>query len=218
MTDALCAITEQIPHNSDVRVILLQGAGDHFMAGSDLKSFQVMRNLTSDHARFVKNIKELVQQAQKPIRLLRDLRQPVLASVHGSVSGYGFSLMNACDMVIAADNTVFTSAYSQIGASPDGGSSWTLPRIVSYRRAFELMILGDRLDVTTALQFGLINKVVGTSRLKEETIALADRLVNAPALAIGNTKQLLSRAPLKPSTTARRRKREFCSVRNTPGL
>ena len=195
MTTALGEITESIPKESDVRVVLLQGAGDHFMAGGDLKEFQVMRENVSDSKAFAKQFEEFVPEAQAPIRRLRSLRQPVLASVRGSAAGYGFSLMNACDMVIAADNAVFTIAYSRIGISPDGGSSWTLPRIVGYRRAFELMALSDRFDAATALQFGLVNRVVALSDLDEETASLAGRLVAAPAVAIGNTKQLLARSP-----------------------
>jgi len=195
MTKALGVITEAIPQEPTVRVVLLQGAGDHFMAGGDLKEFQVMRENASDSKAFAKQFEEFVPEAQAPIRRLRSLRQPVLASVRGSAAGYGFSLMNACDMVIAADNAVFTIAYARIGISPDGGSSWTLPRIVGYRRAFELMALSDRFDADTALQFGLVNRVVDLSVLSEETASLADRLVAAPAVAIGNTKQLLAQSP-----------------------
>ena len=195
MTEALGVVTEAIPQEPAVRVVLLQGAGDHFMAGGDLKEFQVMRGNAPDSKAFAKKFEEFVPEAQAPIRRLRGLRQPVLASVRGSAAGYGFSLMNACDMVIAADNAVFTIAYARIGISPDGGSSWTLPRIVGYRRAFELMALSDRFDAATAQQFGLVNRVVSLSDLDEETTSLADRLVAAPAVAIGNTKQLLARSP-----------------------
>ena len=148
-----------------------------------------------DSKAFAEKFEKFVPEAQAPIRRLRSLRQPVLASVRGSAAGYGFSLMNACDMVIAADNAVFTIAYARIGISPDGGSSWTLPRIVGYRRAFELMALSDRFDAATALQFGLVNRVVALSDLDEETASLAGRLVAAPAVAIGNTKQLLALSP-----------------------
>jgi len=195
MTKALGVITEAIPQEPAVRVVLLQGAGDHFMAGGDLKEFQAMRENAPNSKAFAKKFEEFVPEAQAPILRLRSLRQPVLASVRGSAAGYGFSLMNACDMVIAADNAVFTIAYARIGISPDGGSSWTLPRIVGYRRAFELMALSDRFDAATALQFGLVNRVVGLSDLDQETASLAGRLVAAPAVAIGNTKQLLARSP-----------------------
>ena len=194
MTDALAVVAEQIISDSDVRVVLLRGAGNHFMAGGDLKWFQAMRDLAPNQTQFAREFEHLVPEAQKPIRLLRSIRQPVLASVRGSVAGYGFSLMNACDMVIAADDAVFTIAYSRIGTSPDGGSSWTLPRIVGYRRAFELMVLGDRFDAETALQFGLINRMVTVSNLEQETAALTKRFLNAPAFAIGNTKRLLAQS------------------------
>ena len=194
MINALTDVTQQIITDSDVRVVLLQGAGDNFMAGGDLKSFHEMRKLAPDQATFAKKFEQLVPEAQKPIRTLRKLRQPVLASVRGSVAGYGLSLMNACDMVIAADDAVFTVAYSRIGASPDGGSSLTLPSIIGYRRAFELMALGDRFDGNTALQFGLINKLVSISSFEEATAALAQRLLDSPAFAIGNMKQLLGRS------------------------
>ena len=194
MNYALNQITKSIIDHSEVRVIIIRGAGDHFMAGGDLKSFKAKSDAEPDRVAFSAQFQELVLEAQKPIRLLRRMRQPVLASVHGSAAGYGFSLMNACDMVIAADNAVFTIAYSRIGVSPDGGSTWTLPRIVGYRRAFELMALSDRFDAETALRFGLVNNVVDLSILDVETTKLARQLASGSAYAIGNTKELLSRS------------------------
>ena len=119
----------------------------------------------------------------------------MLASVQGSVAGYGFSLMNACDMVIAANNTFFTIAYPRIGASPDGGSTWTLPRVIGYRRTFELMALGDKFDAPTAHAFGIVNQLTELGQLEKQTTELAQRLVAAPALAISNTKKLLFDSP-----------------------
>ena len=123
MTEALSTITAAIPQESNIRAVLLKGAGEHFMAGGDLKLFKKMHDNSPGRSSFAQLFKELMPKVQAPIRELRRLPQPVLASVQGSVAGYGFSLMNACDMVIAANNAIFTTAYARIGASPDGGST-----------------------------------------------------------------------------------------------
>ncbi len=195
MAEALAAITQSINQKSNIRVVRIEGAGEHFMAGGDLKYFQTIKDNSSDRNAFANRFKDFIPDAQAPIQHLRNLSQPVVASVHGSVAGYGFSLMNACDMVVAANNTVFTIAYSLIGTSPDGGSSWTLPRIVGYRRAFELMALSDRFSAETALQYGLINEIAALDTVEKTVADLVKRLVSAPELAIAETKRLLARSP-----------------------
>ena len=91
---------------------------------------------------------------------------PVVARVHGAVAGFGLSLMNACDLVVAADDTYFASAYRNIALTPDGGGSWSLPRLVGLRRATEILLLGERFDARQALACGLVNRVVPQRRTR----------------------------------------------------
>ncbi len=117
--------------------------------------------------------------------------QPILASWLGAVAGGGFSLALAADLAIAAEDAYFSLAYCHIGASPDGGSTYHLPRIVGLRKARELALLGERFDAETARELGIVNWVVPTEALEEETAKLAGRLARGPSRALGETKRLL---------------------------
>jgi 2-(1,2-epoxy-1,2-dihydrophenyl)acetyl-CoA isomerase len=117
--------------------------------------------------------------------------KPVLASVRGAAAGFGMSLMMACDLVIAADNAYFSLAYASIGASPDGGSTFALPRIVGAKKAMEIALLAERFDAATAERLGLVNRVVPAASLDEVTAKLAARLAAGPVAVYGRTKHLL---------------------------
>ena len=97
----------------------------------------------------------------------------MIASVHGACAGIGMSLMMACDLAVAAEGSVFTLAYVHLGVSPDGGSTFFLPRHVGAKRAMEIAMLGDRFDAAKAL---------------------ARRLAQGPADALAATKRLLNRS------------------------
>ena len=120
--------------------------------------------------------------------------KPVVASVSGPAAGFGLSLTMACDLVIAADNAFFTLAYVNIGASPDGGSTFALPRILGSKKAAEIAFLGDRFDAATAKELGLVNWVVPVKDLKNETGKLAARLANGHTAVLGRTKSLLQQS------------------------
>jgi 2-(1,2-epoxy-1,2-dihydrophenyl)acetyl-CoA isomerase len=111
--------------------------------------------------------------------------------VRGAAAGFGLSLMMACDLAIAADNAYFTLAYTLIGASPDGGSTFSLPRIVGQKKAMEIALLGDRFDASTAERLGIVNRVVPAAALEEETARLAARLASGPTAVYARTKTLL---------------------------
>jgi 2-(1,2-epoxy-1,2-dihydrophenyl)acetyl-CoA isomerase len=104
------------------------------------------------------------------------------------------SLMLGADLVLAAENAYFSTAYASIGLSPDGGGTWFLPRIVGTRKAAELMLLAERLSAQQALELGLVNRLVVPDRLEEQTQQLALRLKSGPRHAYGEIKRLLNRA------------------------
>jgi len=128
------------------------------------------------------------------LQSLRRMGKPVLASVHGAVAGAGFSLMCATDLAIAAADTRFTLAYTNIGASPDGGSTYFLPRLVGYKKAMEMIMLPDRFDAETARQNGLVNWVVPNEKLAEETARIAQRLAAGPTRAYAEAKRLVNQS------------------------
>jgi 2-(1,2-epoxy-1,2-dihydrophenyl)acetyl-CoA isomerase len=173
-----------------VRAYVLQGAGDHFMAGGDVKKFYANRSKPAEQRRA--EIERGVHQLHLLVYKMRRAPQPIVASIRGGVAGFGMSLMMACDLAIAAEDAFFTLAYCHIGLSPDGSSTWSLPRIVGARKAMELALLGERFPAAEALRLGLINQVVPVAALGEETAKLAKRLASGPGRAYAHTKRLLN--------------------------
>lgn len=176
----------------EVRCVVLRGAGEHFMAGGDVKSFSGMVNEPSAaiRNRFLNRIHEL-----HPIMMtMRRMPKPVIASVAGAAAGAGVSMALAADLVIADENAFFTLAYCHIGTTPDGSASFQLPRAVGIKKAMEIALLGDRFSAATAADAGMINFVTPAGELAAETDKLATRLANGPTHVYGNTKQLLYRS------------------------
>jgi 2-(1,2-epoxy-1,2-dihydrophenyl)acetyl-CoA isomerase len=104
------------------------------------------------------------------------------------------SLMLACDLVVVAEDCVFTMAYANLGTSPDGSSTYSLPRVVGLKRAMELALLAERFDAARAYELGLVNRVVPAAELEAETMKLARRLAAGPTRAYAHTKALLNRS------------------------
>ncbi len=168
--------------DSAVRVVVLSGNGKAFMAGGDL---QTMR------AQPVEAVNALIPPVHEAVRLLAEMPKPVLASVHGAAAGAGMSLVLVADLALAAANTRFNFAYSEIGTSCDGGMSWSLPRLVGLRKAMEIALLSETIDAAEALRLSLVNRVVDADRLVEETQALALRLAQREPHALAHLKRLL---------------------------
>lgn len=184
--------TESLENDPAVRAVVLRGAGAAFMAGGDVAVFH-------EH---LESLAELIvswgTEMHFAFLALRRMGKPVLASVHGAVAGAGFSLMCAADLAIAAHDTRFTLAYANIGASPDGGSTHFLPRLVGYKKAMELVMLPDRFDAETARSLGLVNWVVPGDKLEEETARIARRLADGPTGAYAQAKRLVNQSFATP--------------------
>ncbi|MDA1369385.1 MAG: enoyl-CoA hydratase [Proteobacteria bacterium] len=188
LSDAL----HDVERDPAVRCVVLKGAGDHFMAGGDVKSMGETIKKSPEEIRkeFILRIHDL-----HPIMFaMRRMPKPVIASCRGAAAGAGVSVALACDLVIAADDAFFTLAYCKIGTSPDGSSSFHLPRAVGIKKAMEIALLGDRVDAQTAKDIGMINFVVPATELDAETDKLAARLASGPTHVYGNTKALFYRS------------------------
>jgi 2-(1,2-epoxy-1,2-dihydrophenyl)acetyl-CoA isomerase len=182
---ALLEACRAIEKDPEIRVVLMKGNGNAFMAGGDVSTFPIS---TTEAPAFFKGILEPFHDA---IEIMTALRQPVVAAVHGAVAGGGLSLAMAADLVITADNTKFTMGYSKLGLSADGSGSWSLPRLIGLRRALELALLSDVYGADDALRLGLINRVVPMKSLFDEADALVQRLSRAPTVALGQMKRLM---------------------------
>ena len=192
MIDALVTHATALATDTSVRCVVIRGAGKHFMAGGDIRMFAERLALPAPERQ--REIGVIIEHVHAAIEQMQRMPQPIIASVHGAVAGFGLSLMGACDLALAADTAYFTSAYRHIGVTPDGSSTWTLPRLVGLKKAMEIVLLGDRFDAQEALRLGLVNRVVPAATLAGATATLANILANGPALAMANGKRLINQS------------------------
>jgi 2-(1,2-epoxy-1,2-dihydrophenyl)acetyl-CoA isomerase len=179
-----CRSVASDPNN---RVVVVAGEGRAFMAGGDISVFTDSRSLSEVSA----HVRALIEALHEGLEILTSLPRPVIASLHGAVAGAGWSIALATDLAIAADNAIFTLAYSKLGTSLDGSSSWSLPRLVGLRKAMEIAMLSDTYEASEALRLGLVNRLVPAADLADETDRLARRLAEGPTFAYGKIKALL---------------------------
>jgi 2-(1,2-epoxy-1,2-dihydrophenyl)acetyl-CoA isomerase len=171
-----------------VRAVLITGAGRGFSSGADLKAgFDAAEDGKPDVA------KELNQLYHPIMEGLRQLEKPVVAAVNGPAVGIGASLAFACDLVLAAESAYFGLAFVNIGLMPDGGSTLFVPAAVGKARAFQLALLGERVEAARALDWGLINFVYPDDRLLDEADALVRRLAAGPTRSYASSKKALNR-------------------------
>jgi 2-(1,2-epoxy-1,2-dihydrophenyl)acetyl-CoA isomerase len=169
----------------EIRAVLISGAGKIFSGGGDLKAFLSQ----GDHLPF--HVKEITTYLHAAMSRLTRMDAPVVAAVHGAVAGAGMSIAIACDIVVAAETTRFTVAYTRAGLVPDGSSTYFLPRIVGLKRALELTLTNRLFSAQEALQWGLVTRVVPDNELLVQARAIAVQLANGPTRAYGVSKRLL---------------------------
>lgn len=169
----------------NVGAVVLAGEGRMFCAGGDLKDF------TARGEGLPRHLKEVTTYLHAAISRLARMDAPVVAAVRGAAAGGGFSLAVSCDLVLAAESARFTMGYSKIGLTPDGSSTYFLPRLVGFRRAMELTLTGRVLSAREALEWGLVTRVVPDEDLAAEAAALAAELAEGPTGALGASKRLL---------------------------
>lgn len=187
---ALRRTLETARDDDAVRAVLLRAEGNYFMAGGDIGFMQ--RALGEPVAERRRQIRQLIHDAHAAIRAVVTMRKPVVAAVNGGAAGYGVSLVASCDFAIAADNSAWSMAYTNLGVTPDGGATWFLPRLVGARRARELVLLSDRFSGQDALRLDVVNRLAPADQVQAEALVLAQRLAAGPTFAYGNAKKLLA--------------------------
>jgi 2-(1,2-epoxy-1,2-dihydrophenyl)acetyl-CoA isomerase len=183
MRRELLAAFREAARDGSVRVVILTGAGRAFCAGQDLKE-----RLEPDAAPLIEEIRERYNPL---IRVMRRLRQPIIAAINGVAAGAGASLALACDLRIAAEGSRIDLAFGRVGLIPDSGTTWSLPRLVGAAKAAELALLNEPLPAEDARQFGLVAKVVPADALMDEARAMAGRLAALAPVAMTLTKRAL---------------------------
>jgi 2-(1,2-epoxy-1,2-dihydrophenyl)acetyl-CoA isomerase len=173
-----------------VRVIVLEGSGEHFCGGADI----VARNRgDGDQRPRAGSIQRRVPtQAHRLVPLILSVQVPVVCKVRGWAAGIGFQLALAADFCIAAHDAQFWEPFTERGFTPDSGATWLLPRRVGEVRARELLLLGRALTGDEAAAWGAIHAAVAPAALDAATATLVARLASGPTVALGLTKWLLN--------------------------
>jgi len=179
--------------DDEIGCIVLTGAGGAFCAGGDVK------NMARGHAsgQSINQLERMETQRQSQRRSslrLFEMAKPTLASLPGPAAGAGLSIALACDMRIAADTAVMSTAFVKVGLSGDYGGTYLLTQLVGPAKARELYLLGERIDMVEAARLGLVNWVVPAAQLESKTMEIAKRLASGPRLAHRFIKDNLNRA------------------------
>ena len=180
----------QVEFDDAIRCVVLEGTGDHFMAGGDVKNMhEYLRS--HDESDIQSHFLHRIHDLHTIVFSMRRMPKPIVAKVRGAAAGAGVSFAAACDLVIAEESAFFTLAYCNIGTTPDGSSSFHLPRAIGIKLAMEMTLLGDRYTAQQMANMGLVNFVVPNEKLDEETDKLASRLANGPTQVYGQGKRLM---------------------------
>jgi 2-(1,2-epoxy-1,2-dihydrophenyl)acetyl-CoA isomerase len=181
----LMHVSIQCSEDEGIRAVLITGAGKAFCAGGDLTQFAGIKQGLAAH------LKEMTTYLHAAMSRFAWMDAPLIAAVNGVAAGAGMSLAAACDLVIAAQSARFTMAYTKAGLTPDGSSTYYLPRIIGFRRTMELALTNRVLSAAEAVEWGIANRVVADADCLAEASALAAELAKGPTRAFGGVKKML---------------------------
>lgn len=188
MREELRGAIELLGEWEEVRVVVIAGEGENFCAGGDIRSMEGIQ--PGGGRRRVRRVGRLV-------RRMREIPQPIIAAVDGVATGAGLGLALASDLIIATNRARFAVGQTRIGLAPDMALTRSLPLRIGWSRAMEMMLTGKFLDAQTALQWGLVNKVVPPERLEEEAFGWAQDIAQGPPMALSMIKEAMERFPME---------------------
>jgi 2-(1,2-epoxy-1,2-dihydrophenyl)acetyl-CoA isomerase len=174
---------KQVSKDATARVVVLTGEGKAFCSGQDLKAGTQRSFIDSLHKRY-----------NPIIRAMRELPKPIIGRLNGVAAGAGCSLILACDLIVASEESSLIEVFINIGLVPDSGSSYFLPRLIGMAKAFELCTMGSKVTAGEALHLGLVNKVVPSADLDTTVKVYTDYYAAAPTRSIGIIKKMLNKS------------------------
>lgn len=183
--EELAHISEIYKEDKNIRVVVLKGSGSHFSVGGDLKAFAAEGSGISPHLR------QVTLHLNTAIINFVKMKKPVIAAVNGTVAGAGMGLVCAADIVVATEKARFVMAYTKAGLTPDGATSYFLPRLIGMKKSLELSLLNRMLTAEEAKEWGLITETCSDTELENTTNKLAERMAEGATEAFGLTKELL---------------------------
>ncbi|MES3002405.1 MAG: enoyl-CoA hydratase-related protein [Pseudomonadota bacterium] len=171
--------------DAEVRAVVLTARGRFFCGGGDLEE---MAGQGPQRGWYVKR---LADEAHRAVSTFARMRAPVVVAVNGTAAGGGLAIAACGDLVLSAESATYTMAYSKVGLSPDGSSTYFLPRLIGLRRTQELAFTNRVLTAQEALAWGLVTRVVPDGQLREEAMTLANKLAQGPRQSHAAIKSLL---------------------------
>jgi enoyl-CoA hydratase/carnithine racemase len=176
-------------NNTDIRCVILTGAGSAFSAGGNIKDMQQKQGMFAGDANTIRNA--YADVIQRIPLALAEFPLPIIAAVNGPAVGAGCDMAMYCDIRIASDNAFFAESFINVGLIPGDGGAWILPRIVGYARATQMALTGERINAEKALNWGLVNEITTPAALLPRTLELARGIAQKSPAAVKATKQLL---------------------------
>ena len=174
--------------SSEIKSVVITGEGDIFCAGGNLQRLIKNRQQAPEHQA------QSIEGLHNWIETIRAFPKPVIAAVEGPAAGAGFSLALACDMIVAARNSVFLMAYSNIALSPDGGGSWSLSRSLPRQLAIEILMMGERIGAERLHQLGVVNRLSEPGQALGTALTMANLLNQKAHNALTSIKELVNEA------------------------
>lgn len=184
MREELYTALTNLSDDPETKVIIITGAGASFCSGGDISS---MGDSKPNQGR------KRLQAVQRINRAIWTMDKPVIAAVKGYCTGAGMNIALCCDFIIAGESAKFCQAFTKIGLMPDLGGIYLLPRRVGLLRAKELVMMAPMIDVNTANEYGIVNKIVPDENLLEEANKWAEKIAKGAGLAYALTKTLMNR-------------------------
>jgi 2-(1,2-epoxy-1,2-dihydrophenyl)acetyl-CoA isomerase len=179
-------VARRIAADDSIRAVLICGNGPALTVGGDIDYF-----LARSADRFGALLAQMTTPFHEAFRVLSRIDAPIVTAAHGAVAGGGLGYVYAADLVIAAEDTKFVTAFAALGLSGDGGGTWYLPRLIGARRAAEAYLRNRPIDAKEALEWGLINEIVPAEKLRSHAEAVARELANGPTRGFAQMRALL---------------------------
>ena len=190
MQTGLMEALDRVESDSEIRVAIITGAGRAFCAGGDLKTMRERGEAEKASARLrIESLRALGRRI--PVKIAT-MDKPVIAAVNGAAAGWGCDLSIACDFRFASDQAKFSIPFVKRGLLPDGGSTWTLPRLIGRDQALRLILTGELIDVREAQRIGLVTEVVPAAELMERTREFAQQIARNAPLAVRLAKRAVA--------------------------
>jgi 2-(1,2-epoxy-1,2-dihydrophenyl)acetyl-CoA isomerase len=193
MISGLSLALDEVEHDNAVGCVVLTGAGKGFCAGGDVKGMAEASG-GGDGGGLDAAIHRQRLSQRGTAGKLYELSKPTLASLPGAAAGAGLSLALACDLRIASDNAIMTTAFANVGFAGDYGGTFFMTKLIGAAKAREFYLLPDKIDALEAERLGLVNRVVEADALEKETQAMAQRLAHGPSIAYRYMKENINRA------------------------